>query len=75
MSRLERCPAREGIHIKWLYLSSPQIDYASFSRDFYEEHKEITNLSKQELFDLKKKLGLKVLLLASHDCHMTGLDA
>lgn len=37
-----------------------QIDYPSFSRDFYEEHADITALTKQELFDLKKKLGLKV---------------
>ena len=37
-----------------------QIDYPSFNRNFYEEHPEITALSKQEVIELKKKLGIKV---------------
>ena len=42
-----------------------QIDYPSFTRNFYEEHPEITALTKQEIVDLKKKLGIKV-------CHVLG---
>ena len=41
-------------------LAKLQIDYPSFARNFYEEHSEITALTKQELFDLKKKMGIKV---------------
>jgi hypothetical protein len=41
-----------------------QIDYCSFHKDFYEEHPDITSLPKQEMIELKKKLGLKVSPLA-----------
>ena len=43
-----------------LSLLSPQIDYPSFTRDFYSEHNEISTLSSVEVIQLRSKLGLKV---------------
>ena len=37
-----------------------QIDYPFFSRDFYQEHSDITALTQQEVKDIKKKMGIKV---------------
>lgn len=45
--------------LNWFF----QIDYPSFVRNFYEEHPEITTLTKQEIIDLKKKMGIKVHLI------------
>ena len=42
-----------------------QMEYSTFNKDFYEEHTDIANLTRQEVFDLKKKLGLKVSESAS----------
>ena len=45
-----------------------QIDYPSFARNFYEEHPEITALSKQEIIGLKKKMGIKVYAMKQRFC-------
>ena len=37
-----------------------QIDYPSFEKNFYEEHAGIQTLSKADVVELRKKLGLKV---------------
>ncbi|EDO43557.1 predicted protein, partial [Nematostella vectensis] len=37
-----------------------EIDYKPFNKNFYEEHPEITKQSKQEIDDLRKKMGIKV---------------
>ncbi|XP_077978138.1 ATP-dependent RNA helicase DDX42-like [Glandiceps talaboti] len=37
-----------------------QIDYKDFTRDFYEEHDDISELNIMEVQNLRKKLGIKV---------------
>lgn len=37
-----------------------EIDYPSFEKNFYEEHPDIQSLSKSDVIELRKKLGLKV---------------
>ena len=48
------------------------IDYDKFSKNFYEEHREITKLSEDQVTELRSKLGIRVsigLLLLSVFCH------
>lgn len=45
-------------------VSLVQIDYPSFNRNFYEEHEEISSLTKMEVIELKKKMGIKVGVLS-----------
>ena len=42
-----------------------EIDYEPFTKNFYEEHEEIANLSQQEVNDLRNKLGLRVSIVSN----------
>lgn len=49
---------------------SIQIDYPVFEKNFYIEHDEIAKLTEREVQDLRRKLGMKVLVLTVYVWHI-----
>lgn len=46
-----------------------EIDYPPFEKNFYNEHEEITNLTPQQLIDLRHKLNLRVRTITQESLH------
>lgn len=49
-----------GVTPNYVILSSQQIEYLGFARNFYTEHEEISKLPSAEVHALRAKMGLKV---------------
>ena len=41
-----------------------EIDYGEFTKNFYEEHEEISNMTPDQMIELRKKLGINVCVTA-----------
>jgi len=41
-----------------------EIEYAEFTKNFYEEHDEISNMTPDQMIELRKKLGINVCFTA-----------
>jgi len=43
-----------------------EIKYAEFNKNFYEEHEDISNMTPDQMVELRKKLGINVRMTADH---------
>jgi len=43
-----------------------EIEYAEFTKNFYEEHEDISNMTPDQMVELRKKLGINVRMTADH---------
>jgi len=41
-----------------------EIEYPEFTKNFYEEHEEIANMTPDQMIELRKKLGINVRFIA-----------
>ena len=43
-----------------------EIQYADFTKNFYEEHEDISNMTPDQMVELRKKLGISVSFTTVH---------
>ena len=41
-----------------------EVEYAEFTKNFYEEHEDISNMTPDQMIELRKKLGINVHVTA-----------
>jgi len=45
-----------------------EIQYADFTKNFYEEHEDISNMTPDQMVELRRKLGISVSFTAVPGC-------